>query len=179
MLKFVVTVLIACGIFFISNTNGFFLQHGEKCQISVFKGGKEFGGEKIMANKSFVPYLKTVAKFAKTCKVKVHVTESYKQLKTPTDFVLNAQIPLAVGRGIRFDLQNPKGGTVCNKLCMTTSSWKNLPEAQCFINGIQKSGIVLSDTNLLNDGSTAKLSLSEANKLKEATQKLCAPKSKT
>jgi hypothetical protein len=178
MLKLAAIVLIICGIFFISNSNGFLLSHTEHCHISVFKGGKDFGGEKIMANKSFVPHLKTIGAVAKACKVKVHVTDSYKQLKTPTEFVLSSELPLALGRGIHFDLQDQKGGTVCNKLCMTARSYKTLPEANCFIEGVQKKGIRFTPPNLLDDGYASKLSSTEANALKAATQKLCAPKTK-
>jgi len=173
-----VFLLIVGGIFFISNTNGFLLSHKEKCEISVFKGGSDFTGEKILANKSFVPYLKSIGATAKACKVKVHVTDSYKQLKTPNEFVLTSQMPLALGHAIQFDLKDPKGGTLCNKLCMVSRSWKTLPDAQCFINGVQKKGIKFTEPNLLDDGYAGKLSSTEANKLKEATQKLCAPKTK-
>lgn len=178
MLKFAVSFLVLLGIVLISQSNGFLFPHKDKCQISVFKGGKDFSGEKIMANKSFVPYLKQIGAVAKGCKVKVHVTDSYKQLKTPTEFVLSSQLPLALGRGINFDLQDAKGGVVCNKLCMTARSWKTLPEAKCFLDGVQKKGIKFTEPNLLDDGTTAKLTAKDANALKEATQKLCAPKAK-
>ncbi|UJR16538.1 hypothetical protein I4U23_003438 [Adineta vaga] len=179
MLKYIITLAIVAEILFITNTNGFFLSHTEKCQISLFKGGKEFGGEKIMANKSFVPHLKTIGQVAKACKVKVHVIDSYKQLKDPKDFVLSSEMPTALGRGIRFDLQDPKGGTVCNKLCMVARSWKTLPDATCFINGIQKKGIKFTEPNLIDDGTTAKLTSAQADQIKVHTQKLCAPKTKT
>ncbi|CAF2977250.1 unnamed protein product [Rotaria sp. Silwood2] len=131
-----------------------------------------------MANKSFVPYLKSIGVVAKGCKVRVHVTDSYKQLKTPTEYVLSSQIPLALGRGIQFDLQSPKGSTVCNKLCMTTRSWKTLPEAACFIDNVQKKGVKFTEPNLLHDGYATQQSTSELEALKVATQKLCAPKTK-
>lgn len=175
MVKFVVSLLV---IISISNINAFLLSHKEKCEISLFKGGKDFSGEKIMANKSFVPHLKTIGSVAKACKVRINVVDSYKQLKTPTEFVLSSQMPLALGRGIHFDIQDPKGGVVCNKLCMTARSWKTLPEAKCFLDNIQKKGIKFTEPNLLDDGTTAKLTTTEANALKEATQKLCAPKTK-
>jgi hypothetical protein len=178
MLKFEIILLIIGGIFFISHTNGLLFHHTPKCEISVFKGGKDFSGEKIMANKSFVPYLKSIGAVAKACKVKVHVIDSFKQLKTPDEFVLSSQMPLALGRGIHFDLQDPKGGTVCNKLCMVSRSWKTLPDATCFINGIKKKGIQFTEPNLLDDGYTAKSPSTDVKALKEATQKLCAPKTK-
>jgi hypothetical protein len=178
MLKFAAILLIIGGILFISNTNGFLLSHTPHCGVAVFKGGKDFGGEKILANKSFVPHLKTIGAVAKGCKVKVNVVDSYKQLKTPTDFVLSSEMPLALGRGIHFNLQDPKGGTVCNNLCMTSRSYKTLPEANCFIEGVQKKGIKFTPPNLLDDGYASKLSSTEANALKAATQKLCAPKTK-
>ncbi|UJR29873.1 hypothetical protein I4U23_017421 [Adineta vaga] len=158
--------------------NGFLFSHKEKCQISVYKGGKDFSGDKIMANKSFIPYLKSISAVAKGCKVRVHVVDSYKQLKTPTEYVLSSQMPLALGRGIHFDLQNPKGSTVCNKLCMTTRSWKSLPEAACFIDNVQKKGVKFTEPNLLHDGYATKASTTELEALKVATQKLCAPKTK-
>ena len=179
MLNFATIFVIISGIFFLSNANGFMFSHTEKCQIAVYKGGKDFGGEKIMANKSFVPYLKSIGAVAKTCKVKVQVVDSYKQLKTPTDFVLSSELPLALGRGIHFNLQDPKGSTVCNKLCMVARSWKTIPEAKCFIDGVQKKGIKFTEPNLLDDGYAAKLSVTEANALKAGIQKLCAPKTKT
>lgn len=178
MLKFAAILLIVSAVVLITNTNGFLLSHQEKCHVAVFKGGKDFGGEKIMANKSFIPTLKQVGLIAKACKVKVHVTDSYKQLKTPNEVVLSSEMPLALGRGIRFNLQDPKGGTLCNPLCMTSRSWKTLPDATCFINGLQKKGIKFAEPNTIEDGTTAKLSSAEANALKEATQKLCAPKKK-
>lgn len=178
MVKFVLSLLVILGIIFISNTGAFLLSHKPKCEIAVFKGGKDFSGEKIMANKSFVPFLKTIGGVAKACKVKIHVTDSYKQLKTPTEFVLSSQMPLALGRGIHFDIQDPKGGVVCNKLCMTARSWKTLPEAKCFLDNVQKKGIKFTEPNLLDDGTTSKLTHAEANALKEATQALCAPKTK-
>lgn len=178
MLKFAILLSIFATLFFVTNTNGFLFSHKEKCEISVFKGGSDFSGEKIMANKSFVPYLKSIGAVAKACKVRVHVTDSYKQLKTPTEYVLSSQMPLALGRGIQFDLQGPKGSTVCNKLCMTTRSWKTLPEAACFIDNVQKKGIKFTEPNLLHDGYASKLSTSELEALKVATQKLCAPKTK-
>ncbi|CAF1095472.1 unnamed protein product [Adineta ricciae] len=163
---------------FMLTTNGFMFSHKEKCQISVYKGGKDFSGDKIMANKSFIPYLKSIGAVAKGCNVRIHVVGSYKQLKTPTEYVLSSQMPLALGRGIYFDLQNPKGSTVCNKLCMTTHSWKTLPEAACFIDNVQKKGVKFTEPNLLHDGYTSKASTSEIEALKVATQKLCAPKTK-
>jgi hypothetical protein len=172
------TLLVLIGMIFIANTNGFMFSKTAKCQVAVFKGGKDFSGEKIMANKTFVPYLKSVGEVAKACKVKLHVTDSYKQLKTPNEFVLSSQLPLALGHGIHFDLQDPKGGTVCNKLCMVSQSYKTLPEATCFFNGIQKKGIKFTPPNLIDDGTTAKLSTADANAFKVATQKLCAPKVK-
>ena len=110
--------------------------------------------------------------------VRVHVLDSYQQLKTPTEYVLSSQLPLAFGRGIHFDLQDPKGATICNKLCMTARSWKTLPEAACFIDNVQKKGVKFSEPNLLHDGFATKLSATEAETLKVATQKLCAPKTK-
>jgi hypothetical protein len=178
MLKLVVTLLIVGGIFFITNTNGFLFTHTEKCQIALYKGGKDFGGEKIMANKSFIPHLKSIGAVAKACKVKVHVTDSYKQLKSPTEHVLHSKMPLALGRGINFDLQNQNGGVLCNTLCMTSHSWKTLPDAACFINGVQKKGVKFTQPNILDDGYAAKLSTTDADKLKTATQTLCAPKTK-
>lgn len=178
MLKLAVTCLIVGGILLITNTNGFFLSHKPKCEVSVFKGGKDFSGEKIMANKSFVPILKSIGAVAKGCKVKVHVTDSYKQLKTPTEFVLSSEMPLAIGHGIRFDLQDEKGGAICNKLCMVSRSWKTVPEANCFITGIQKKGIKFTEPNLLEDGFAAKLGSTQAEALKVQTQQLCAPKTK-
>jgi hypothetical protein len=178
MLKFAVTLLLVGGVFLITNTNGFFLSHHEKCQVAVYKGGKDFDGEKIMANKSFVPFLKSVGAVAKGCKVKVHVTDSYKQLKSPDELVLSQDMALALGRGIRFDLKDLKGGALCNKLCMVSRSWKTLPEAACFINGIQKTGVKFTEPNLIEDGTLAKLTSSQLNALKVATQTLCAPKTK-
>jgi len=178
MLKYATALLIIGGIFFISNTNGFFFHHTQKCEISVWKGGKDFSGEKIMANKSFVPYLKSIGAVAKACKVRVNVVDSFKRLKTPSEFVLSSQMPLAVGRGIHFVLEKPKGGVVCNQLCMVSRSWKTLPEAKCFIDGVQKKGVRFTEPNLLDDGYMSKLSSSDANKFKEASQKLCEPKTK-
>jgi hypothetical protein len=178
MLKFAVTLLIVGGILFITNINGFLLHHTEKCQIAVHKGGKDFGGEKIMANKSFVPHLKSIGAVAKGCKVKVHVLDSYKQLKTPTEYVLHSQMSLALGRGIKFELKDATGGTLCNTLCMTSHSWKTLPAATCFIKGVEGKGIKFTQPNLLDDGYAAKLSTTVAEALKTATQKLCAPKTK-
>lgn len=179
MIKFAKILFIAVGILLISNVNGFFLSHKEKCDVSVFKGGKDFSGEKIMAHKLFQPFLKTIGTVAKACKVKVHVTDSYKQLKTPNEFVLSSEIPLAIGHGIRFDLQDQKGGTICNKLCMISRSWKTLPDANCFISGVQKKGIKFTEPNLLDDGQVGKLSSTDAETLKTTVQKLCAPKTKT
>ncbi|CAF0859885.1 unnamed protein product [Adineta steineri] len=178
MLKFAVSVLFFGAIFLLTNTNGFFLHTTPKCQVAVYKGGKDFGGEKIMANKTFVPYLKTVGQVAKACKVKVFVTESYKQLKTPNEFVLSTELPLALGHAIRFNLQDPKGGTVCNKLCMTARSWKTIPEATCFINGVTKKGIHFKEPDLIYDEKVTKLSAADAEAAKVGTQKLCAPKVK-
>lgn len=171
-------LLVLLSVVFIGISQGFFFSHRAKCQISAFKGGKEFSGEKIMANKSFVPHLKSIAAVAKGCKVRVHVVDSYKQLKSPNDFVLSSQLPLALGRGIHFDLQDPKGSVVCNKLCMVSRSWKSLPEAACFIDNVQKKGVKFTEPNLLHDGFVTSLSSSEAEAIKVATQKLCAPKTK-
>ncbi|CAF4943836.1 unnamed protein product [Rotaria sp. Silwood1] len=175
MLKFAITLCILAGIFLIPITNGFFLTKKEKCEVTAFKG-KDFSGEKIMAHKLFHPHLKSIGAVAKACKVKVHVTGSFKQLKTPNDFVLTSEMPLAVGHGIRFDLKDPKGGTLCNPLCMTSQSWKTLSEANCFITGVQKKGIKFTQPNLLDDGQVGKLSSPDAEKLKAQIQKLCAPK---
>ncbi|CAF4192083.1 unnamed protein product [Rotaria sp. Silwood2] len=178
MLKFAITLCILAGIFLIPNTNGFFLSKKEKCDVAVVKGGKDFSGEKITAHKLFVPHLKAIGAVAKECKVKVHVTDSFKQLKTPNDFVLTSEMPLVIGHGIRFNLQDQKGGTLCNNLCMTARSWKTLSEANCFITGVQKKGIKFTEPNLLDDGQVGKLSSPDAEKLKVQIQKLCAPKTK-
>ncbi len=179
MLKFAVVLSMVAALFLVTNTNAFLLPHKDKCPITVFKGGKDFSGEKISVDKEFVPYLKKVAAVAKGCKVRVHVVDSFKQLKTPTEYVLSSQMPLAIGRGIHFDLQSPKGSTVCNKLCMTTRAWKTLPDAACFIDNVQKKGLKFTEPNLLDDGYAAKIGTSQAETLKVATQKLCAPKTKT
>lgn len=178
MLKLAVLLLIVGEILFISNTNGFLLSHKEKCEVSLFKGGKDYSGEKIMAHKLFRPHLKTVGAVAKACKVKVHVTESYRQLKTANDFVLSSELPLAIGHGIRFHLEDPKGGVLCNKLCMLSRTWKTLPDANCFITGVQKKGIKFTEPMLIDDGHAGKLTSTDANALKVNTQKLCAPKTK-
>ena len=177
-MKFATVLCIVVGIFLIADTHGFFLSHKEKCEVSLFKGGKDFSGEKIMAHKLFTPILKSIGAVAKACKVKVHVTESYKQLKTPSEFVLSSEMPLVIGHGIRFDLQDLKGGVLCNKLCMVSRTWKTLPDATCFINGVQKKGIKFTEPNLLDDGNVAKLSSTDADTLKATIQKLCAPKTK-
>ena len=177
-MKFAVLLIVFVAILFVSTANGFLFSKGPKCAVAVFKGGKEFSGEKIMANKSFVPYLKTIGAVAKGCKVKVHVVDSYKQLKSPTEFVLSTQLPLALGRGIQFDLQDSTGGTLCNKLCMLSHSHKTLPAAKCFLDGVQNKGIKFTAPKTLDDGSVAKLSVTEANKLKVDVQTLCAPKQK-
>jgi len=179
MVKFVIFLSTVATLFLVPDINGFLLHHKDKCPVSVFKGGKEFSGDKILADKQFVPYLKTIANVAKACKVRIHVTDSFKQLKTPTEYVLSSQMPLAIGHGIHFDLQDPKGSVVCNKLCMTTRSWKKLPESACFIDNVQKKGIKFTEPNLLDDGYTAKIGTTQAETLKVATQKLCAPKTKT
>jgi hypothetical protein len=160
----------------VSNINGFLFHHKNKCPVQVIKGGKEFSGEKIMADKEFSPFIKSIAAVAKGCKVRVRVVDSFKQLATPTEYVLSSQMPLALGRGIHFDLQDPKGATVCNKLCMTTRSWKTLPDAACFIDNIQKKGLKFTEPNLLDDGYASKIGTAQAETLKVATQKLCAPK---
>jgi hypothetical protein len=178
MFKFVVILSIIATLFLVSNTNGFLFKHIEKCHVALYKGGKDFSGEKIMANKTFVPYLKSIGAVAKACKVRVHVKDSYQQLKTPTEYVLSSQLPLALGHGIRFQLEDPKGSVVCNSLCMTTQSWKKLPEASCFINNVQNKGVKFTEPNLLHDGYASKLTSSEAEALKVHTQKLCAPKVK-
>ncbi|CAF3269691.1 unnamed protein product [Rotaria socialis] len=178
MYKLIVIISILTTSILITSINGFLFSRKEKCQISEYKGGKDFSGEKIMANKSFIPYLKSVGAVAKGCKVRVHVTDSYKQLKTPTEYVLASQMPLALGRGIHFDLQSPKGSTVCNKLCMTTGSWKTFPEAACFIDNVQKKGVRFTEPNLLHDGYASTLTTSDLEALKVAAQKLCAPKTK-
>jgi len=178
MLKFIVLLSVISALFLITSTNGFFLTHKAKCPVKLYKGGKEFSGEKIIADKEFVPHLKSIAAVAKGCKVRVHVIDSFKQLKTPTEYVLSSQMPLALGRGIHFDLQDPKGSVVCNKLCMTTRSWKTLPEAACFIDNVQKKGLKFTEPNLLDDGYAAKIGTSQAETLKVATQKLCPLKTK-
>jgi hypothetical protein len=179
MLKFIVFLSIVATLFLVTNINGLLhFHHKDKCEISVFKGGKDFSGEKILANKSFVPYLKSIGAVAKGCKVRVHVADSYKHLKIPTEYVLSSQMPLALGRGIHFNLEDPKGATLCNNLCMTTRSWKKLPEAACFIDNVQKKGVKFTEPNLLHDGYAAKSSTSDLEALKVATQKLCAPKTK-
>lgn len=175
--RFVGLAIVLVSVLIVMN-DAFLFSHHEKCQISLFKGGKEFSGEPIMANKSFVAHLKTIGTVAKACKVRVHVTDSYKQLKSPTDFVLTSQMPLALGRGIHFDLQDPKGSVVCNKLCMAGHSWKTLPEANCFIENVQKKGLKFVQPNLLHDGYTTSLGTTQSENLKVATQKLCAPKKK-
>lgn len=166
-------ILVFC---LVSNSHTFLLPHKDKCPVKVIKGGKEFSGDKIMADKEFASTIKTIAAVAKGCKVHVHVVDSFKQLKSPTEYVLSSQMPLALGRGIVFDLKDPKGSTVCNKLCMTTRSWKTLPEAACFIDNVQKKGVKFQEPNLLHDGYAAKIGTSQAETLKVATQKLCAPK---
>ena len=176
MLKFVVILSILAALFFLPNTNGLLFHHTNKCPVKVIKGGKEFSGEKITADKEFASSIKSIAAVAKGCKVRVHVVDSFKQLKTPTEYVLSSQMPLALGRGIHFNLQDPKGGTVCNNLCMTTGSWKTLPEAACFMDNVQKKGLKFTEPNLLHDGYAAKIGTSQAETLKVATQKLCAPK---
>jgi hypothetical protein len=178
MLKFVVLLSIAAALLLVTNINGFFFKHTDKCLITLYKGGKDFSGEKIMANKSFVPYLKSIGAVAKACKVRVHVTDSFKQLKTPTEYVLHSQMALALGHGIHFNLQDPKGSVVCNTLCLTTNSWKKLPEAACFINNVQKKGVKYQEPNLLHDGFASNFKTSELEAFKVATQKLCAPKVK-
>jgi hypothetical protein len=176
MLKFVVILSVLATLFLVPNTNGLLFHHKDKCPVQVIKGGKEFSGEKIMGDKQFAPFVKSIATVAKGCKVRVHVVDSFKQLKTPTEYVLSSQMPLALGRGIHFDLKDPKGATLCNKLCMTTRSWKSLPEAACFIDNIQKKGLKFTEPNLLDDGHAAKIGTAQAETLKVATQKLCAPK---
>jgi len=176
MFKFVVFLSIVATLFLATNIDGFFLPHKDKCPVTAYKGGKEFSGAKIMADKEFVPSLKSIASVAKGCKVRVHVVDSFTQLKTPTEYVLSSQMPLALGRGIHFDLQNPKGSTVCNRLCMTKREWKTLPEAACFIDNVQKKGVKFTEPNLLHDGYAAKIGTTQAETLKVATQKLCAPK---
>ncbi|CAF3067524.1 unnamed protein product [Rotaria sp. Silwood2] len=171
MLKFTVTLCILAGFFLISNTNGFFLSKKEKGDVAVFKGGKDFSGEKIMAHKLFQPHLKAIGAVAKACKVKVHVTDSFRQLKNPTDFALTSEMPLVVGHGVRFTLKDPKGGTLCNKLCMTSRSWKTLSDTNCFITGVQKKGIKFTEPDLLDDGQVGKLSSPDAEKLKVQVQK--------
>lgn len=178
MLKLVAFVSLAAILLLIQTSHGFIFGHHEKCPVSPFKGGKEFSGEKIQADKTFVPLLKAVATVAKGCKVRVHVVDSFKQLKTPTEYVPASQLPLALGRGIHFDLQDAKGSVVCNKLCMVSRSWKTLPEAACFIDNVQKKGLKFTEPNLLHDGYAAKLSSTEGEAIKVATQKLCAPKVK-
>ncbi|CAF1351529.1 unnamed protein product [Rotaria sp. Silwood1] len=179
MLKFIIFLSVLVTLFFVTNVNGIlFGGHKEKCQVSAYKGGKYFSGEKVMAHKEFAPYLKSIGAVAKACKVRVHVTDSYKQLKTPTEYVLSSQMSLALGRGIHFDLQDPKGSTVCNKLCMTTRAWKTLPEAACFIDNVQKKAVKFTEPNLLHDGYATKASASELEAAKVAIQKLCAPKTK-
>ena len=176
MVSFVVVLLVVGTLFLVPNIDGMFFHHTDKCPIKVIKGGKEFSGDKITADKAFSASLKSIAAVAKGCKVRVHVIDSFKQLKTPTEYVLSSQLPLALGRGIRFNLQDPKGATVCNTLCMTSRSWKTLPEAACFIDNIQKKGLKFTEPNLLDDGYTAKIGATQAETLKVATQKLCAPK---
>jgi hypothetical protein len=178
MFKFFVYLSILAATLFVVNIDALFFSHHDKCLIALYKGGKEFSGEKVMANKSFVPLLKSISAVAKGCKVQVHVLDSYKQLKTPTEYVLSSQMPLALGRGIHFDLRDAKGGTICNKLCMVSRSWKTLPEAACFIDNVQKKGVKFTEPNLLHDGYATKLSTSESEALKVAVQKLCAPKTK-
>ena len=179
MLKFIVLFSILTAVYFVTNIDGFLFSRKPKCHISTYKGGKYFSGEKIMANKTFRPYLKSIGNVARGCKVRVHVTGSYRQLRSPNEYVLSSQIPLVLGRGILFDLQGPKGSTLCNKLCLTTRSWRSLPEAACFINNVQNRGVKFTEPNLLHDGYAAKLSRSEVETLKVTTQKLCAPKTKT
>ena len=176
MLKLIVFLSVIIQLLLVTNTNAFMFHKTAKCPIKPWKGGKEFSGEKIMADKAFVPYLKSIAAVAKGCKVRVHVNDSFKILKTPSEYVLSSQMPLAIGRGIHFDLQDPKGSTVCNKLCMTTRAWKTLPEAACFIDNVQKKGLKFTEPNLLDDGYVSKLGTTQAETLKVATQKLCALK---
>ena len=176
MLKFVVLSSFIGILFLVSTSDSFLFPHKDKCPIKVIKGGKEFSGDKITADKEFASTIKSIAAVAKGCKVRVHVMDSFKQLKTPTEYVLSSQMPLALGRGIVFDIQDPKGSTVCNKLCMTTRSWKTLPEAACFIDNVQKKGVKFQEPNILHDGYAAKIGTSQAETLKVATQKLCAPK---
>ncbi len=175
MVKFVVIFFIALELFLVSNLNGFLLNRHPKCPVKAIKVGKEFSGAKLTADKEFSSAIKSITAVAKGCKVRVHVIDSFKQLNTPTEYVLSSQMPLALGRGFRFDLQDPKGGTVCNKLCMTTRAWKNVPDAACFIDNIQKKGLKFTEPNLLDDGYAAKIGTAQAETLKVATQKLCAP----
>jgi len=175
MFKLVALVSIVGVLCLFDISNGFLLSKKPKCPVKVWKGGKEFSGEKISVDKEFIPYLKSIAAVAKACKVRVHVVDSFKQLKSSTEYVLSSQMPLAIGRGIHFDLQDAKGSVVCNKLCMTSRSWKTLPEAACFIDNVQKKGVRFTEPNLLDDGYAAKIGTTQAENLKVSTQKLCAP----
>ena len=109
MFKLVALVSIVGVLCLFDISNGFLLSKKPKCPVKVWKGGKEFSGEKISVDKEFIPYLKSIAAVAKACKVRVHVVDSFKQLKSSTEYVLSSQMPLAIGRGIHFDLQDAKG----------------------------------------------------------------------
>ena len=113
---------------------------GSKCPIKAFDPkDSTFTGLKLYANEdTFHPLLRTLSTYAKDCRVKIHVKQSFiKETSAMSTILLRDHSALAfrLGEALEFELHDRDNKLLCNRLCVEKgpSRLSSLPEAQCFL----------------------------------------------
>jgi hypothetical protein len=123
-----------------------------QCPIKLYDPkDPSFTGVKLYTNvETFHPLLQTLSKYAKDCRVKIHVKQAFIQENSGlTTLKINdhSEMAFRLGEAIEFELIDQDKKLLCNNLCLQKdlAQLKSLPDAKCFLEKVSKNSDLRQD----------------------------------
>lgn len=123
-----------------------------QCPIKLYNPkDSSFTGQKIYANaNTFDSILKTLSSYAKECRVKINVKQSFIQESPAMSTIMlrdHGAMAFRLGEAIEFELVDQDNKVLCNRICMEKdpSRLSGLPDAKCFLQKLARNSDIRQD----------------------------------
>ncbi|CAF0829217.1 unnamed protein product [Didymodactylos carnosus] len=126
-------LLVSCTYGFSWFSNWFGGKHSH-CPVALYSKDSSYCGYKLYAQKSFHPTLEQIGQYAKECKVKVNVKQSFindgdQIIPKINDYT---QMAFHLGLGFEYELLDTNERLLCNRVCLNKPASQIMSEANCF-----------------------------------------------
>ncbi|CAF4068179.1 unnamed protein product [Adineta steineri] len=124
----------------------------DHCPIELYNPkDTSFTGHAIYANvDTFYPLLESLSTYAKDCRVKINIKQSFIQEDPSKSFIMLRDfgaMEFRLGQAIEYELVDQDNNLLCNRRCMKKrlSKLSGLPDAKCFLQKLSHNSDIRRD----------------------------------